>query len=123
MSRKEITDQAGHPAMQAFWNSPIGKQWKKQDQEAAAKLKDKDIAVGMLLSVSNLKLKRFRVLKMDEATEDELQASRSLGIAVNDLQKVGQGFNDVELAELARIQTELEQLEDEFDTILVNKYE
>lgn len=129
MSEFREDDQAGNDVMQAFWNTPLGREWKQQDEEAIARLQEqtKPIAMGFLMPVDEMNIKRFEskkleVMKLDEATEEELQASKSLGAACHDLRQVGEGFNDAELAELARIQTELEQLEEEFDTILINRY-
>lgn len=132
MSKFREDDQAGNDVMQAFWESPVGKLWKEMDKEAIRKLQEEETpkAMAYLLPVSEMKIARFKSTKlevtkiMDEATTEEIQASKSLGVARHDLEKVGGiHFTAEELAEINEINNELKELEDRFDTLLINKYD
>lgn len=54
----EITDQAGFIESSGFWNSPIGKQWLKEEQERA-KNKPLGTAKAIILDMSKLKIERY----------------------------------------------------------------
>lgn len=132
MSEFREDDQAGNDAMQAFWRSPLGRLWKQKDKEAIKELQDEEKAraMGILLPISKVRLERFKTDKlevikiMDEMTKEEMQASKSLGVAVHDLKNVGGAhFTSEEIGEIEDINNQLIELEERFDKLLMNKYD
>lgn len=132
MSEFREDDQAGNDVMQAFWKSPVGRIWRQKDQEAIKELQDKNKGMAMifLLPTSEMKLERFESTKLEVIkhmkafTAEELQASRSLGVASHDIKEVGgPHWTPEELEQVNEITNKLKELEEEFDTLLVNKYD
>ena len=61
---------------------------------------------------------------MESFTAEELQASKSLGVASHDIKHVGgPHWTPEELEQVNEITNKLKELEEEFDTLLVNKYD
>lgn len=132
MSNFREDDQAGNDVMQAFWDSPLGREWRQRDKEAIKELQKENTSKAMcyLLPMDSCKLTRFTSTKtevikhMDAFTAEELQASKTLGEAVLHLKDVGGiHWSPEELEELNEILNDLEALEKQFDTLLVNKYD